>query len=368
MTPRHLYALLLAAPLALVTAAAMAAAHEGDSGADLYRSACASCHASDGRGESRAQVGFDIPLPDFTNCSFATRETDEDWFAVIHEGGPVRGFDRMMPAFGEALSADQMQRILDHVRAFCADPAWPRGELNLPRTLFTEKAYPEDEAVFTSNVAVEGPTAITQELIWEKRFGPRSQVEVSVPFAIRDSDAGDGSEAGIGDVAIGIKHALHHSLEAGYILSVGGEIVLPTGDEARGLGGGTAVFEPFLLFGKALPAASFVQLHLLAEIPFEDGFEDEIGLRAALGKTWTAARFGRAWTPMIELLGARGLDGDAHTEWDAVPQLQVTLNTRQHILANLGVRLPLNDSSTRDTQIALYLLWDWYDGGLFDGW
>jgi len=51
-----------------------------------------------------------------------------------------------------------------------------------------------------------------------------------------------------------------------------------------------------------------------------------------------------------------------------VPQFQVTLNTRQHIMANFGVRIPLDKPGTRSTQFAFYLLWDWFDGGLRDGW
>ncbi|MGQ0736919.1 MAG: c-type cytochrome, partial [Acidobacteriota bacterium] len=48
-------------------------------GPDLYARACATCHGADGRGASRALVAFDDPLPDFTDCSFASREPDEDW-------------------------------------------------------------------------------------------------------------------------------------------------------------------------------------------------------------------------------------------------------------------------------------------------
>lgn len=72
----------------------------GYSGADIYELACATCHGSDGRGSPRSVVGFDLDLPDFTDCTFATPEPLGDWFAVIHEGGPVRGLDRHMPAFG----------------------------------------------------------------------------------------------------------------------------------------------------------------------------------------------------------------------------------------------------------------------------
>ena len=73
-------------------------------GEEIYRAGCIACHGADGTGVSRELVGFAQELPDFTDCSFATPEPSADWFAVVHEGGPIRGLDRHMPAFGEALS------------------------------------------------------------------------------------------------------------------------------------------------------------------------------------------------------------------------------------------------------------------------
>ena len=70
----------------------------------------------------------------------------------------------------------------------------------------------------------------------------------------------------------------------------------------------------------------------------------------------------------MELIGARELVDSEATLWDAVPQMQVTLSRRQHITISGGVRLPLNRRSGRDAQLVGYFLWDWFDGGLFDGW
>ena len=70
----------------------------------LYQEGCAACHGPDGGGAPPSQIVFDVPLPDFADCRFASREPDSDWLAVIHDGGPARGFDRMMPAFGDAWS------------------------------------------------------------------------------------------------------------------------------------------------------------------------------------------------------------------------------------------------------------------------
>jgi hypothetical protein len=71
---------------------------------------------------------------------------------------------------------------------------------------------------------------------------------------------------------------------------------------------------------------------------------------------------------MLEVLGARALAGGATTDWDLVPQVQITLNARQHLRVNGGVRLPVNDRSERSPVVIFYFLWDWFDGGLFDGW
>jgi hypothetical protein len=30
--------------------------------------------------------------------------------------------------------------------------------------------------------------------------------------------------------------------------------------------------------------------------------------------------------------------------------------------------VPMTDGRTRPTRLAVYLLWDWFDGGFFEGW
>jgi hypothetical protein len=338
------------------------------SGADVYRAACAACHGADGRGVPQSMVGFDTPLPDFTDCSFATREPTADWFAIAHDGGPVRAFDRMMPAFGEALTAEEIERGIDHIRGFCPDPAWPRGELNLPRPLVTEKAYPEDEAVLTATIDTSPASAVTHQFLYEKRLGARSQYEVAVPFAVRQSSTG-AWQRGLGDVALALKHVLAHSLRRGSIVSVTGEVVLPTGKETQGLGKGVTVFEPFVTVGQVLPANGFLHVQAGAELPVDrENAGREAFWRAAIGRTFEQGRFGRAWSPMLEILGARELETGARAAWDLVPAMQVTLSKRQHVMLAAGVRVPLTDRSQRHPQVITYFLWDWFDGGLRDGW
>jgi hypothetical protein len=333
------------------------------SGESVYRAACAACHALDGRGAPQLTVGFDVPLPDFTDCSFNSREPAADWFAISHDGGPTGAFDRRMPAFGQALTAPQLEMAVAHIKAFCDDPSWPAGELNLPRALVTEKAFPEDEAVLSTTVA---SGTFVNEFLYERRIGARTQYEVKVPVAVQEGDAG--WRRGLGDVAAAIKHAFHHSLERGRIFAAAAEIVLPTGKENEGLGGGVTVFEPFAAFGQMLPADGFIQAQTGFEIPFAAGHANEFFWRGLARKSFAQGQFGRTWSPMVEVLGAKELAGGEPVLWDLVPQMQVTLSKRQHIMINVGVRVPVNERDSRRTQVLTYFLWDWFDGGLFDGW
>ncbi|MDH4127021.1 MAG: c-type cytochrome [Gammaproteobacteria bacterium] len=356
-----------AAAALLMTAAALADAGK-PTDKEVFDSACAACHGTDGAGRAPEELAFAAQPADFTDCEFASREADADWYAVIHAGGPVRAFDRMMPAFGDALTADEIHAVLRHVRTFCTDDEWPRGEFNLPRPMYTEKAFPEDEAVATMTYDTGDSNAWELELLYEKRFGPRGMIEIAVPLASVDLPAG-GRNSGIGDVALAYKYNFFHDLDSGNILSAGIEAILATGDEDNGLGKGSNVIEPFVAWGKILPADAFLQAHLFGEFPGDAEFDDELGLRVAIGRTWTSGgEFGRAWTPILEILAARELVSGADTNIDLVPQLQVTLSVRQHILLNLGVRVPASNNSDRDTVIGVYLIWDWFDGGFFDGW
>jgi cytochrome c553 len=344
------------------------AAEAPRTGAEWYEAACAACHGPDGKGAPRRTVGFDIPLPDFTDCSFATPEADADWVAVVHDGGRARAFDRMMPAFGRALSETDIANIVGHLRSFCAEPGWPRGDLNLPRPLVTEKAFPENEAVLTTAISRRTPGAVGNELLYERRVGGRGQYEIAVPFDFEETATGTWRQ-GIGDVAVAYKHVLGHSLERGTIVSGGSELVLPTSRFRDGFEETPAIVEPFATMSQILPRDGFLHLHAGLELPF--GGEDapvEAFWRGAVGRTFVERGFYRAWSPMLEVLGSGALEGDGRASWDVVPQLQVSLSTRQHVLVNAGLRIPVNKRDTRGTSLIVYLLWDWFDGGFFGGW
>ncbi len=336
----------------------------------LFQQNCAACHGNNGAGDRKASdIGFDIKMPDFTDCSFASREADTDWLSSMHRGGRARAFPHAMPAFDQALTEDEMQAIVKFLRGKCVKSGWPRGEFNLPLAMFTEKAFPEDEALNITTFSNGGPRAITSTSIFEKRFGARGQLEVNLPFSSIDGGPGIGTQTGIGDIGVAWKQNLLADVDSGTIFSALGEVVLPTGSAKRGLGQGTYSFETHALFAQFLPNDFFLQGDVFGSFPAGKGLPNEAQAHFALGRTFAQDDgWGRSWSPQVELLAAHAFTPGAQVDWDIVPQLQVSLSRRQHILASFGERVPLNNTGDRKPQFVFYLIWDWYDAGLLNGW
>ncbi len=343
-----------------------------NTGAEIYRAACVACHGPDGKGTPETTAGFERPatFPDFSDCNSSTREANVQWRSIVHNGGPARGFSEIMPSFTEALTPEQINKVIQHLRGFCKDPAWPRGELNLPRAMATEKAFPEDEAVLTADINTRGGPAMANKLVYERRFGVRNQFEMNLPFSFQHQDSGSWL-GGVGDIVLGYKRPIFSSIRTGSIFSLSGEVTLPTGNKARGQGNGVTVLEGFGAYGQLLPGNSFLQVQSGFEAPTHSGDANKAAfVRTALGKSMSQGKggLGRTWSPMVEVVADREFATGERVNWDVIPQVQVTLSKRQHIRASIGYRIPVNDYGSRIGQVMFYLLWDWFDGGIRDGW
>jgi mono/diheme cytochrome c family protein len=91
----------LTALLLLLTAACTGQADPNASGAELYAQFCARCHGADLAGGVGQALGPGSEL---------VEKPDSYVIAVLEDG---RG---SMPAFGNTLSADQIQSVLDFIR------------------------------------------------------------------------------------------------------------------------------------------------------------------------------------------------------------------------------------------------------------
>src|SRR3569833_1997798 len=143
---------------------------DAKSGKTIYEGGCIACHGADGRGADEKLTEFKRPgtRPDFTRCDQTTPEPNSAWKAVIVNGGPYLGFSTIMPRFRDLLSNDQIDDVVANLRTFCSSSHWPRGELNLPRAIVTEKAFPEKEVVWSTAVNASGAPGLETHVIHEQ--------------------------------------------------------------------------------------------------------------------------------------------------------------------------------------------------------
>jgi len=349
-----------------------AAPPSAERGEIVYKGGCIACHGADGKGAPMSETVFKRPdtWPDFTDCAGTTPEPNGNWKAAIVHGGPSRGLSQIMPAFGDLLTDAQINDVILYMRGFCKNKHHdPRGELNLPRALVTEKAFPENEVVATTAANASGAPSWTTDIIDERTiFDARTQLETDIPTNYADQN--HNWEEGVGDITVGLKREMFASLRTGSILSLQGGILLPTGDSKRGFGAGTTQFEPFAAFDQLFRNNTFLQTQLGADLPFDTSVAPRsLFYRAAIGQAFAADHLlGRLYSPMVEFLARRDFKPGAATDWDVLPEMQITVSRRQHVRVGFGVREPFTDTSGRAPQVLFYVLWDHADGKLWDGW
>lgn len=289
---------------------------------------------------------------DFTDCSLSTPEGDPDWEAVISKGGPVVGLSSQMPAFGDFLSSAQISEFVSFIKKFCAEPGWPSGNLNLPRPLFAEKAFPENEFIFApvASHRKNEPNEFEFAAIYERRVGKRAQVEAILPLGSLDS--GSGRTSGIGDIELGLKYALNPTT-SNHLFSAGMDLVLPTGDDEKGLGGGTVVFEPYIATATTIGSKSYLQTQFKFEIPEKNTGEDSVFVyNIYLGRD--IKLLPSTLTYGVELNGEN--DEVAFT-----PQLRKGLSKSGALAGAFGVRIPVNKRDEQGVKWVGYLLWEYLE-------
>ena len=262
--PAWLYALVTSFAALGSIGGAMLLARPGDvwprieAGKQIYRTACASCHGADGKGQAQTLAGFERPstFPDFSDCRGATPEPDVQWRAVITYGGPGRAFSQIMPSFKDAYTQEQVGEAIDYLRSLCAEKVWPRGNLNFSRPMITEKAFPEDEVVVSGAFNTHGAPGGGVTATYEKRIGRSAMIEASVPYNYAH-DSGV-TRSGFGDIALGYKRKLFDSLNKGSILAWAANWRSRQERQTSGREPDSTVFETYGAYGQMLPADSFL--------------------------------------------------------------------------------------------------------------
>ena len=228
-------------------------------GEQIFRAACATCHGVDGTGSPAERGRLRAAAAQRPRLSRFHRLPDQHRGAARRLGG--RGHTRRTRF---ARSTATCRRSATRCRAtrcrvgaghcgFCTDPAWPRGDLNLPRAFFTEKAFPENETVWTTGVTGSGARAVHQRTrLRAPHRGARPVRSARCPLDFQQTAPAGSWSRGLGDVELAVRRTFYASYERGSIFAAGAAVTLPTGKEERGLGNGFTVYEPFAMWGQML--------------------------------------------------------------------------------------------------------------------
>ncbi|MBI2618616.1 MAG: c-type cytochrome [Ignavibacteriales bacterium] len=322
----------------------------------MYESWCGRCHGDDGRGVVEG-IQLDAPVPDFTDCSFNSREPRKDWMAVIMDGGPARGLAMTMPSWRESISDEQAGVIISHIKTFCSETGWPPGELNFRRAQVTLKAFPENEALMIpSYTSTQTASAVTR-FVYESRVGSSGQWEIALPLISR---FGSSPAGGVGDIEVAGKYVIFHDLSAMSILSAGLEVGFPTGRRSDGFGSGSVKLAPFVAAAKGFGEA-FVQSSVKFERRLKTG-ASELFYTIALTLPLTDEKKGLFPTIEVNGISANGNSGNTIL---ITPQLYIGLVQRGHIALSLGTQIPVAGTKPFDYRLVGFLLWEYADGGLW---
>ncbi|MGE3491309.1 MAG: cytochrome c [Vicinamibacterales bacterium] len=321
---------------------------------EMWGAWCARCHAEDGSGKVNEPTITVEPM-DFTDCKVTSPEPDADWERAIAKGGPGVGLSPEMPAFEDSLTAEQISGFVSHMRGFCKEPGWPSGNNNFPRPIKTEKAFPENEFLILPAISHEsepGSAAATDvglKVVYERRIGRRAMYEIGVPFYNWDFQTSRDSE--IGDVAVSLKYAVYASATTPRILSFGLEATLPTGQEYKGFGKGTVVFEPYVAAGTML-GDWYVQTSGKVELPVDTLVDRAYLYNLYVGRDTSAAP--NTWTLGVELNGE-------NRELSVTPQVRKGLTGTGALAASIGVSIPVKYRGERVVSWVGYLLWEFLE-------
>jgi len=149
-----------------------------------------------------------------------------------------------------------------------------------------------------------------------------------------------------------VKYALNPRA-SNHLVSAGFDVVAPTGRASLGLGGGTAVFEPYVATATVIGSQTYLQTQFKMEFPGHDPWKDrETIYNIYLGRD--AKLLPSTLTYGFEINGE-------NDELAISPQIRKGLSKSGALAGALGVRIPLNKRDEQGVTWIGYLLWEYLE-------
>jgi mono/diheme cytochrome c family protein len=315
-------------------------------GRAVYLNSCVFCHGSDGKGNGPMAPLLPVKPADLTDCRITGEDSIGIAVGTIREGGPYQGISKVMPAFKGMLTEQQIADAASYAKSLCSDPDWVPVELNLPRPLLTDKAYPEQEVIIGSRFGRGKGDATDVFADAEYRLNGLTSVELDVHYLDLHPEGGQPA-SGLGDTDLAINRVVAFSAADRWLASVGLELSLPTGSESRGLGSGEVAWEPFVRAGWDWHQV-VIQGDVILEFPQKTADVNSlIVYNLAVGRYFQPDPRLQI-TPMVELNSETSLDGPGRgdTKSAVLPQLRVLW-----LLWSIGIGVEVPITGPRDFDV-----------------
>jgi hypothetical protein len=294
-------------------------------GRAIFLANCATCHGEDGRGmRTPAEVGFDLPMPN-SPIALSRRAKPMPIGRSIHQGRATPRLPRIMPAFEDALSDDEIDAVIGYLRTFCTDPRWVRGEFNFALGCLPRRRSPKTSwSGRTHRFAIAERHRIAVRI--EKRVGPTGQLEVNLPS--RASMAARARQEFRRRRYRRCVEAEHHRrCRFRHDLQPARRSVLPTGSERKRLGHRLAWrSKRTRCSGRCCPTISCCRAGVRV-FPLRKALTQEVGINLNIQKDVCDEAAMAAPSRRAGIGGRQEMASGAKTEWDLVPQMQVSLST-----------------------------------------
>ncbi|MDX1380016.1 MAG: cytochrome c, partial [Xanthomonadales bacterium] len=193
-------------------------------GREIFQANCVTCHGPAGQPDEDSALvkSLGVVPANFADALFNSREPADDWKIVITHGGQALGFSEQMPAFGEALSDQDIDNVLAYIKTLGGSHDYPDGSLNMFLPIRTKKAFPEDEWVWKQRyTGQDGDDNWKNTLEYEFRVGQRGQGILEANYTWK---GGDGE---FGHFEPGFKYVLSHDKKRGSIYTVAAQLGVP---------------------------------------------------------------------------------------------------------------------------------------------
>lgn len=327
----------------------------------LYSRACAACHGADGSGlpeDHPNYANFDPPPADLTDPLFNSREPAADWALVIKYGGARLGLSQQMPGYEAALSDEQIDDLVGHLKTLADTSRYPPGDLNFLRPILTTKAFPEDEALIINGFErseSENADLLLTTLYYGFRFGARFQGEVKANHINPQAERSE-----LEEIELGFKWAFYDNLEKQVIWALGLETAIPIEDDSS-----EERLIPYFSVAKGISDSVTFQGTLRASVFASD--LDRGAARLSGIFHWMPSIWPRSVSPALEFAITEPLQSGADSEISLIPQLYAGLSKGGHVAFSAGVQIPLSDADYK-YRVRTFLLWDIADGPFWRGW